>query len=338
MPNRLAVDQFVVLFGLLESQSLLDKDFIASLFRKNAENFDETFNFLCQIKVLSDAQGKIAISKKFLSYLKQIQDLPGSQKREMISEYLINSLLHSKSDTSQEFLEYIRNYRFSDGLFVYKPTSLDNVRFADTRNFLIDLGLVEYDANEKQYIFLRPALLDEINDVEKVITVDVFEKVQKSKKELGDKAELVVLLYEKNRLAHLPKVASEIKHVSLEIVNAGFDIESFTEINNKDVAKRFIEVKAVLKNSFRFYWSRNELEKSKELGELYWLYLVQYTNKYVFDSENIDKICNPYRNVFLEQSEWLRQVELYSFQMKAFVTPAICSRPNKNFRIRQEQK
>ena len=313
MSNRLAVDQFVVLFGLLESQSLLDKDFIASLFRKNAENFDETFNFLCQIKAISDTQGKIAISKKFLSYLKQIQDLPSFQKREMIGEYLINSLLHGKSDTSQEFLEYIRNYRFSGGFFVYKPTSLDNVRFADTRNFLIDLGLVEYDANEKQYIFLRPALLDELNDIEKVITVDVFEKVQKSKKELGDKAELVVLQYEKNRLAHLPKVASEIKHVSIEIVNAGFDIESFTEINNKDVAKRFIEVKAVLKNSFRFYWSRNEIEKSKELEESYWLYLVPYTSKHVFDSENIDKICNPYKNVFLSQDEWMRQIELYSF-------------------------
>ena len=160
MPSRLAVDQFVVLFGLLESQSLLDKDFIASRFQRNAENFDETYNFLCQIKAISDVQGEIVISKRFADYLKQIQDLSGSQKRERISEYLINVLLHNKSEISQEFLEYVRYYRFSDGLFVYKPTSSDNVRFADTRNFLIDLGLIEYNANGKQYIFLQPALLD----------------------------------------------------------------------------------------------------------------------------------------------------------------------------------
>lgn len=313
MPNRLAVDQFVVLFGLLDSQSLLDKDFIASLFRKSAENFDETFNFLCQIKVASDRQGKITISRNFSNYLKQIQDLSDTQRKEMISEYLINALLHRRSDTSQEFLEYIRNYRFSDSLFVYKPTSSDNIRFADTRNFLIDLGLVEYDASGKQYVFLRPALLDELNDAEKVITVEIFEKVQKSKKELGDRAELVALQYEQNRLAHLPKVVSEIKHVSKGIVNAGFDIESFTEVGDRNVVKRFIEVKAVLKNSARFYWSRNEIEKSKELRESYWLYLVPYTSKHVFDTENIDKICNPYKNVFLDQNEWMRQIELYSF-------------------------
>ncbi len=313
MPNRLAVDQFVVLFGLLESQSLLDKDFIASLFRKSAENFDETYNFLCQINVISDQQGKIAISRSFSSYLKQTRDLTDIQRREMISEYLINALLHSKSNTSKEFLEYIRNYRFSDSLFVYKPTSSDNVRFSDTRNFLIDLGLVEYDAGGKQYVFLRPALLDELDDIEKVITVEVFEKVQKSKKELGDRAELVALQYEQGRLAHLPKVVSEIKHISKEIVNAGFDIESFTEIGDRIVTKRFIEVKAVLKNSVRFYWSRNEIEKSKELGESYWLYLVPYNSKHVFDTENIEKICNPYKSVFLDQNEWVRHTELYSF-------------------------
>lgn len=283
------------------------------MFRKSAENFDETFNFLCQIKVLSDKQGEIAISRNFSSYLKQIQDLSDAQRREMISEYLIGALLHGKTDTSQEVLEYIRNYRFSDSLFVYKPTSSDNVRFADTRNFLIDLGLVEYDTGRKQYVFLRPALLDELNDAEKVITVEVFEKVQKSKKELGDRAELVALQYEQNRLAHLPKVASEIKHVSKGIVNAGFDIESFTEIGDGSVVKRFIEVKAVLKNSVRFYWSRNEIEKSKELGESYWLYLVSYNSKHVFDPEKIDKICDPYKNVFLDKDEWVPQVELYSF-------------------------
>ena len=95
--------------------------------------------------------------------------------------------------------------------------------------------------------------------------------------------------------------------------NAGFDIESFTEIDDTNVVKRFIEVKAVLKNSVRFYWSRNEIEKSKELGESYWLYLVPYTSKQVFDTENIDKICNPYKNVFLGQNEWMSQIELYSF-------------------------
>jgi hypothetical protein len=67
---------------------LLDKDFIASLFRKSAENFDETFKFLCQIKVVSDIQGKITISKEFSNYLRQLQGLSGFQKREMISEYL----------------------------------------------------------------------------------------------------------------------------------------------------------------------------------------------------------------------------------------------------------
>jgi hypothetical protein len=311
--KNLEAQQFIVLFNLLASLSLRDKEYLISAYSRSAQNFNQTFDFLKQIKVISEAQGKLIYSRKLLSSLKEYKKIADQQKIEWINEYLIDALISNRTEISIEFINYLHNFQFKEELFIFQPSGSDNIRYADIRNFLIDLGLVEYDTNRKLYIFLRPALLSESIDAEKFISLSAFEKIQASKKELGEKAELIALKHEQDRLVHLPKLATEIRHIAKEIVNAGFDIESFTEVETGQWVKRFIEVKAVLKNRPRFFLSRNELEKSKELGKSYWLYLVPYNSKQKFEPENIDKICDPYQTVFLDENTWERKIELYSF-------------------------
>lgn len=313
MPEKLEVQQFIVLFNLLASLYLRDKEYLVSAYNRNAQNFNQTFDFLKQMRAISETQGKIALSRKLSTSLKEYKKIADQQKVEWVNEYLIDALISNKTKTSIEFYNYIRNFQFKEKLFIFQPTGTENKRYADIRNFLIDLGLIEYDTKRKLYIFSRPVLLNESINVEKYISLSTFEKIQDAKKELGEKAELIALEHEQNRLAHLPNIVSEIRHISKEIVNKGFDIESFTEIETGKYVKRFIEVKAVLKNRPHFFWSRNEVEKARELGKSYWLYLIPYTSKQKFIPESIEKISDPYQTVFLNENAWERKIELYSF-------------------------
>ncbi len=313
MFSRMVVQQFVVMFELLENLSFRDKDYLASLYKRNAENFEQTFDVFAKLKLVTSVQGKVVISRKFSSILKEFRALQPHKKREWVSEYLINVLFCRKSEAKNEFIQYARNFHLVNDSFVYSPTNLDNIRYADIRNFLMDLELLEFDSAGKCYVFTRPVLLGEIEETQRDISKAALEQIQKSKKELGEKAELVALSHEQGRLSHLPRLVSQIKHVAKDIVNAGYDIESFSELTDRGYTKRYIEVKAVWRNSPRFYWSKNEIEKAKALGDMYWLYLVSYTSKQNLDSDNIEKICNPYQKLFLEKNGWEREVELYTF-------------------------
>ena len=85
----------------------------------------------------------------------------------------------------------------------------------------------------------------------------------KKLKDIGDKGELYILEYEKERLKKLNKtqLAENIKHVSALNDSAGYDILSY----NDDGSERFIEVKTTKGPiGTDFYISPGELKFSKE--------------------------------------------------------------------------
>lgn len=106
---------------------------------------------------------------------------------------------------------------------------------------------------------------------------------------LGSKSEAIAADYEKNRLRALgvSKVEEKVIIVS-ENAALGYDIIS-QEINGE---KRYIEVKTVKKigKNKRFFITRNEIEKSKNL-EHYYLYLVSFEQgKHRVDMLKCDRI------------------------------------------------
>lgn len=100
-----------------------------------------------------------------------------------------------------------------------------------------------------------------------------YEKREKRLRRIGDRGEAVVVALERKRLIQVGKsnLAENIKHVSQEDDNAGYDILSFDE----DGTHRPIEVKATSGSNLDrgFYISSNELEKAGALTN-YHLYLV----------------------------------------------------------------
>jgi len=110
---------------------------------------------------------------------------------------------------------------------------------------------------------------------------DEFLKIQQKKEEIGRAAELRIIEYERERLCQLPDLAKNIVHTADRDVTAGYDIKSFETRSNEDgnSISRFIEVKAVSLLDYRFYWTRNEIEKSKYYQDKYFLYLLPIAKK-----------------------------------------------------------
>ncbi|HEA3088991.1 TPA: DUF3427 domain-containing protein [Aeromonas salmonicida] len=92
-------------------------------------------------------------------------------------------------------------------------------------------------------------------------------------RDLGLAGELLVMAHEQKRLrgAGRNDLAARVEHVALSDSAAGYDILSF----ELDGSEKFIEVKTTTgPASTSFYISENEVNVSRQLQELYWLYRV----------------------------------------------------------------
>jgi len=90
-----------------------------------------------------------------------------------------------------------------------------------------------------------------------------LEEERENKKKIGERAEIIVLEFEKNQ-------SRKAKRISQENASAGYDIESQDEDGNV----RLIEVKGSTGDEFDIYWSQNEIETARENRDKYWIYFV----------------------------------------------------------------
>lgn len=175
--------------------------------------------------------------------------------------------------------------------------------YAPMRNLLVSQDFFIIERSLSRTIFYIN------NDYEKVlsffstkykkkITLNQLQEQLRLNAEVGEKAEKFVLDYERRRLGNNYK--EKIKIISNIDVGAGYDIVSF---NSKQSVKydRFIEVKAVSAGD-SFYWSNNEFNVAKLLGEQYYLYLVSLSE---IEGENYAPtiISNPAQNI-MSSTDW----------------------------------
>tara|TARA_B100000315_G_scaffold247189_1_gene275577 strand:+ start:2507 stop:4054 length:1548 start_codon:yes stop_codon:yes gene_type:complete len=99
-----------------------------------------------------------------------------------------------------------------------------------------------------------------------------YNKINRSRANIGKLGELLVLRYEKKRLKNLGRedLSEKVEYLSPIDDNAGYDIKSFTENGNV----KYIEVKTTKSGlQTEFFVSENQVNKSKEL-ENYFIYRV----------------------------------------------------------------
>lgn len=103
-----------------------------------------------------------------------------------------------------------------------------------------------------------------------------FKQYLHEKNEVGALAEDLVLAYEMERLRKVGHIVEShcVRKISKLKVNAGYDIESFSDKSTGLNFNRFIEVKGAKSSSVHFFWSQNEIEIAKKLRDQYWIYFL----------------------------------------------------------------
>lgn len=180
------------------------------------------------------------------------------------------------------------------------------LQYTGLRNLLISLGFFmrspflgqNFLVINKEYtnFFLDEIIknIREANQSRRRKSLEWLKEQQEHQELLGKESELFVLEFEKRRLSK-HRLSDSIKIISEEYVNAGYDIESFNDINSL-FTDRFIEVKSFSEH-FEFYWSAYEVESAKDLADKYFLYLVDRSK--MSNSGYSPKIIqNPYENIF----------------------------------------
>lgn len=190
-------------------------------------------------------------------------------------------------------------------------------RYFQIKNFLLAVGFFERDIQYENCLFVGQIFGREFSsqvileirsssDLLKKLSLQRLKLSLEIKEEVGRKAEEFVLIKERERLSkHFD--LEKVRRISDEFVNAGYDIESYSSLDSI-VIDKFIEVKS-FSQSIAFYWSRNEISKAEELGDKYYLVLV--------DRNNIDNpvyqpkwFQNPFRIVF-QSDFWQKEVETW---------------------------
>lgn len=291
----------------------------------------------CSSYVFAGTRSFLGVVKlcQFISFIKLVDEKieldrscfdPTSFQRESylnqfhLFEHLIQSLIQEKA-INQIFNE--NNLKFSRELNRYYiiENKLSS-RFFPLRNFLLSTGFFERENDVANHLLIKRAFTDGVKeniidrtflkkDSVKKITLEQLKKGLEQKEKAGQIAELKALEFEYKRLEGHPDI-TKIGILSQSFVNAGYDIESFDD-SDSVALDRFIEVKS-FDTEICFYWSKNEIEKAKELGEKYFIYLFDRGRFQDRDYQPI-RIQNPYKRIF-DSELWRKEAETWRLILK----------------------
>ena len=178
-----------------------------------------------------------------------------------------------KGELSENVLQAVSNFYVNDDKTISYPkkdlfglfTEPKTLPILNDTNFLKKNGKI-VTINQK----FMPALNNELKKIvrkkppkSQAQLEKELEEERKNKKEIGERAEIIVLEFEKNQ-------SRKAKRISQENASAGYDIESQDEDGNV----RLIEVKGSTGDEFDIYWSQNEIKTASENRDKYWLYFV----------------------------------------------------------------
>ncbi|MBT7013977.1 MAG: DUF3883 domain-containing protein [Actinobacteria bacterium] len=280
--------------------------FIERRYSDTANKYSGSKEFLKELNLLSEENGRLDISLELQCHEEKLL------LDEKIKTILLEQLLKTKGAIAKELKEYLKN--FSDETsYCYNPSQLESLKYSDIRNFLIELGLIEYERTSNYYrisgkqLNLFETFLDNSKFSQTELDIEL-----KRQKEIGMSAELQVIDYEKKRLRSQPDLVNKIKHVATDDVSAGYDILSWeTKHDNGMAVPRYIEVKAVSAVDSKFYWSQHEVKKAKDASDKYYLYLLPVKSEKELCIEDINIIQDPAVKILNNPEIWITQVEKY---------------------------
>ena len=278
----------------------------------NAEtNFQLSLSYLRLLGFISVQGGIIRTKGAFDSLVQEAESIDLPTFRQLVIDGLL-----SKSETL-ELDDFYCLFEKVGRDIVLNLSFVERLKYSEPRNLLLELGVIRHVA-EKDLYKVEAAFIPRFTDVNKhalqrrKVGEEKFLKRLEDQKRLGSEAEMLILQYEKERLAQHPHLIDDIEHTAKEDVGAGYDILSW-ETNGAE--RRYIEVKATPLDNYRFYWSDNEIRAAMTYGDRYFLYLLPASNDQL-DLGNLQTIQAPYNTVFLGATLWTKTAKMYKIEKR----------------------
>ena len=307
--ENLQYSHVCALLGIVEMVGLDRSSHIRKLFAENAEGFDEVVSFLSRLRVISSKGGMLRL----------LVDWPTSDGNFRRAE-IMRRIFSTRNRYRTELLRFMSRFRLVDGDISYSPSDQSRSSQSAVRNFLIDVGMVKYFSDTETYLLMpeHASLYASARDNASLISPTLAENRAEAQQEIGRAAEELILKYERIRVGS--SYADKIDHVSLRNCAAGYDIRSLSIATSGRITPRFIEVKAVSPRSFRFYWTKNEVEVARALSHWYHLYLLPVNRKGQFELDELLVISDPYSTVLSESEGWATETDALVCYIKAPTT------------------
>lgn len=280
--------------------SVSDAEIICShLYGKQNLSVKEVVKYCSAFGWIQVVKGIISVSSDIIPLLENKEKLNDALVRSAIKR-LFNENIITSDTFSYDALQH--QYIFKNELF---PLSLSAIR-----NMLISQGFLIPKREPWGTYFYLASTYDSFiakycKEKRKQLSLEELKRQLEKNELIGEKAELFVLEFEKNRLGR--PLGSKIKRISEIDVAAGYDIISFNSIESKEL-DRFIEVKAI--SSFGFYWSKNEYETAKLKGCTYYLYLVDLHK--INRPDYVPEIIQNPAMIIRESEAWLIEPQSYA--------------------------
>lgn len=302
-PDSLSWEQILSFLKILRLSTTPDLQTIKRRYKDESKNFEDTLFFLNDLDIINIKNGHVFLSSKFKEYIAVDNDT--------LRSIFLNELFKEKVNILEDFQDFFNSFVPSESSYIFIPTTQERLKYSGIRNFLINIHVLEFDQHLRGYKSVGK-LSDYLRRNNKKFSLSQFIVVNDNQKELGYKAEILIFQREKDIFQNEPTINNKIRHVSLENVMAGYDIASFMKLKDNRVSPIFIEVKAVSIDDWKFYWSRNEIEKAKLLKDKYFLYLLPVKNDKELDLGSLLIINNPYKNI-IQSKAWEGECESMSF-------------------------
>lgn len=261
----LHLPSIVTLLRLLNELELASSSFVERRYSESAVGFKTTLRFLTTLGIVQEGQGQLTMAQE---WRKQ-----SIEKTEDLAPRLVNTITSTKSLYRLEVFEYLRRFEVKDTCPEYRPDLQQRSAERAVRNFMIELGIVCYDREDDRYYLPHDSTeLYALAICGPVMSSARLRTNLQRKEEIGLAAETAVLAYEKERVG--PQFAEKVAHVAATNVAAGYDLQSISVCGDGSILPRYIEVKAVSREAYRFFWTSNEQKAARAFGPWYYLYLV----------------------------------------------------------------
>lgn len=240
-------------------------------------NFELSFNILKSLKLIVFHHEEVNVSNEG----SLLVDLNVSQKHTpnlLQKLQLAHLILENKNSIGYNYRAWLKLFKYDKNMNSF----IINGKFYDFpydgRQWLEEMVYLSVIIEQGTYMKITEPFVPLMCSIHmKKLNPSSLKKSLKMRNLYGEKAEEIVVKFEKARLTSLGRedLANRVNMISRKYSNEEYDVISFSGKNTyKD---RFIEVK-YSSDGQKFYISKNEIEISKIIGEKYWLYIVSKKN------------------------------------------------------------